>query len=117
MWPIQINVKVIACVVSFSQRKLTCDQASLTFLPRRVPSRRDKKYKRRLIAGSAEIEQASEKAGERRSTPGVSKELKRSGERVSCLFFALPPSFVPSRKLLETPTTQSIKFIVHLACI
>ena len=31
----------------------------------------------------AEIEQASEKAGERRSTPRVSKKLGRSGEGVS----------------------------------
>ena len=63
----------------------------------------------------AEIEQASEKGGERRRTPGVSIKLRRSGERVTqkgegvgrkgiafffarlknflcSLFFALPPS-------------------------
>ena len=79
----------------------------------------------------AEIEHASEKAGERRCTPGVSKKLGRSGERVwrkevpplaspppsaSYFSYSLPVSFL-SRKGLETPATQatvSLKGIVTL---
>ena len=40
-----------------------------------------------------ELEQASKKAGEQRSTPGVSKKLGRSGEGMSDKgFVALPPA-------------------------
>ena len=75
------------------------------------------------------MEQASEKAGERRSTPGVGKKMRRSGEGVSekgegvggkelsfpslasppsAPYFShsLPVSF-PSRKFLKTPATQA----------
>ena len=75
----------------------------------------------------AETEQASEKAGKQRSTPGVSKKLGRTGEGVSgkgegvglaspppsgpYFLHSLPVSFL-SRKFLKTSATQD--YFAHI---